>query len=1429
MQVASIIGEQKNKEVGEMSRRMMVTVVLVLVASFVWAQEVIVDKFYYPDDVELVETNGSVSAVHRSLPLVQRDGFPLVPEDRVLVLVPPGSSISKVEILGWDTVVVAEDVELGMSKEEVLSMSGRGGSSEPEPVTVKLGEVVSITRWRGQRVLNVALYPVLPKGDTLLMVKHIRVRVELAESKGEHRTGWGRGGKYAVRRFFRVFDNGVDIDESAPVMSDAVDFVIITSKDLASHFEPLKMRRTLQGLSTKIVTLDWIYENFDGRDPQERIRNFIKYAYLHWGVTFLLLGGSCDVIPARYVEVPFWFYRVPFPTDLYYADMDGDWDANRNGVFGERDDNVDGMPDLFLGRVPIDTPEELHHWLTRVFEYEKFGWEKERVFLGASIIGANRDRIGQIFCERILRMIGGRGFRLYNPSLILWGDSLGDMVLNRENALNVLKDAGLVFHVDHGDITWWGTGIMVGGGMVYDSDAGIGNVGIIYTMSCYGNAYDYHTNTWRWITGDKGAVAIVGNSRIGTTGQFYQARLFFKALFVDSVHYLGEAFASTQCGGSSYYRDVIHLTGDPTMPVYIAPPETVYLDAEVYEDSLVVDVGRHGVLVSVGRGDTVLMRGETDSDGRAVFYTEGIVGEVWVSAFGPGLALVVDTLELGSDSDILPLALSPLPSAPSCTLDLTTRYVVKRRGERAFKGELMLPEGFVPLHVETWGRTQGDTISFSYRFVLPPDEGGFRIREVVVGKDVAFGREFVLGVEKWKILLKKAQFAVDKVALEFVNEGNIPFEGCEGKLVFANGSKKRVEIGEIPPKGSLTEGFAIDRHHLLDGVVLYLPGGDSALFHLAPGAEGAARVIRISQESTENGVLVSWQTSAPISGMELVLPNVERYLHSSQCMLDIAPGESVKVKLIPIDTFYNPGPCTTVVVWGGMELLCDFQLDGEITRMMNGRRVRDRSGLKAGDIDGDGVEEVVAIMGCRLYAFSELMEPMWDLEFPYPLEVTPAVADIDGDGKEEIIVSASSFDSVAVYIVDGDGKVVKTLGHSGAVSSPLVWDINGDGKLEICVGAWNDSVYVWDADGKTLPGWPVFVKKAGAISPAPDGIIVTEPPVFRIWRFNAQGKPVEGWPVRSPGYLMGGVALIDIDGDGEGEAVAGGFSGHVCAWELDGTIVKGFPRKVRTRFVTTPVPFDPDGDGKEDFLLQDRYGKVYWWNGYGQIVRILADAHLPETMVNEIHPLVVDVNADGICEIVVAGGDGWVYAFTPNGEVVEGFPLYYGEFTSSTPLITNDGKLVVRDGRGRLRAWRCPNVGEGKWRMFRHTANNDALSSGAFRESFTIGGGIMVRNVEMPTRLYLFQNSPNPFGEYTEIKFSLPPDGGKKRFVTLNIYDASGRLVCNLVKGLKEPGFYRVRWNGTNSRGQRLPSGLYFYQLKTDDGISLTRSLLLIH
>ncbi|MGB3016723.1 MAG: T9SS type A sorting domain-containing protein, partial [Ignavibacteria bacterium] len=95
--------------------------------------------------------------------------------------------------------------------------------------------------------------------------------------------------------------------------------------------------------------------------------------------------------------------------------------------------------------------------------------------------------------------------------------------------------------------------------------------------------------------------------------------------------------------------------------------------------------------------------------------------------------------------------------------------------------------------------------------------------------------------------------------------------------------------------------------------------------------------------------------------------------------------------------------------------------------------------------------------------------------------------------------------------------------------------------------------------------------------------------------------------------------------------------------------------------------------------------------------------------------------------------------------------------------------------------------------------------------------GITPISSEVPDNFVLNQNYPNPFNPSTNITFSIP----KSSFVTLKVYDISGKEVSVLVNENLQSGTYNADWNASG-----FATGLYFYTIEAD-GFRQTRKMIL--
>ena len=113
------------------------------------------------------------------------------------------------------------------------------------------------------------------------------------------------------------------------------------------------------------------------------------------------------------------------------------------------------------------------------------------------------------------------------------------------------------------------------------------------------------------------------------------------------------------------------------------------------------------------------------------------------------------------------------------------------------------------------------------------------------------------------------------------------------------------------------------------------------------------------------------------------------------------------------------------------------------------------------------------------------------------------------------------------------------------------------------------------------------------------------------------------------------------------------------------------------------------------------------------------------------------------------------------------------------------------------------------------TGTDDILVTAGENEiTVQVGVGVQVAvdgSGVLPRQFALHQNYPNPFNPETMIWF----DVAKKTDVAVSVYNILGKKVSTLLYGTMDAGIYQVKWKGLMDSGEQLPSGLYFYELKS--------------
>ncbi|MDQ4076618.1 MAG: C25 family cysteine peptidase, partial [Chloroflexota bacterium] len=233
------------------------------------------------------------------------------------------------------------------------------------------------------------------------------------------------------------------------------DYLVITHPDFVSALQPLVQHRAAQGLTTRLVTTNAIYNDFgNGTMDPEAIRNYIEYAYTSWDgpppAFVLLVGdGTYDPLDLLGTGTRVWLPPMLVYRDNYLGEVPSD-NAYVSDLAGGPQDH---MPDIHIGRFPVNSPDEAAAMVAKVIDYESDPpvGEWQRSFL---LVADNPDSAGNFhqLSDKILPLFPERAQigRAYLPNP-------GNDVLPIRDAIKHSMDRGrlIVQYVGHGSPDQW--------------------------------------------------------------------------------------------------------------------------------------------------------------------------------------------------------------------------------------------------------------------------------------------------------------------------------------------------------------------------------------------------------------------------------------------------------------------------------------------------------------------------------------------------------------------------------------------------------------------------------------------------------------------------------------------------------------------------------------------------------------------------------------------------------------------------------------------------------------------------------------------------------------------------------------------------------------------------------------------------------------
>jgi len=336
-------------------------------------------------------------------------GAPRISVKPVQILVPAGMKIEKITGKVMDTYQLPDTYRLLHGQKAFSKKEGPPKTpTQPNPEIfgmttfwpVKQHELVTLQSNRGYNIAYVNLSPLQysPKPGKIKMAAKMQLKIRFTSIDSP---GGAKPTKALKKKLKRKLDNPdtmesydaiLDLDKVSLRRAGPLDslagpyqYIVITDNTLAAYsgansFNDLCDSKIARGITAGIVTIEWIYANYDGTRPdggsddQTSIRNFLIDAYQTWGTEYALLAGDKDIIPGRFFRVG----TTNSVADLYYGCVDPPectFDNDGDGQYAETNDgpgggDVDLSADIFVGRAGVEDETEVAYFVKKTLFYE---------------------------------------------------------------------------------------------------------------------------------------------------------------------------------------------------------------------------------------------------------------------------------------------------------------------------------------------------------------------------------------------------------------------------------------------------------------------------------------------------------------------------------------------------------------------------------------------------------------------------------------------------------------------------------------------------------------------------------------------------------------------------------------------------------------------------------------------------------------------------------------------------------------------------------------------------------------------------------------------------------------------------------------------------------------------------------------------------
>ena len=396
----------------------------------------------------------------------------------------------------------------------------------------------------------------------------------------------------------------ISVDTASDLRSthNAADYILITHTHFLQDVQSLADYRTQQGLRTKIVDVQDIYDEFnDGILNPGAIREFLAYAYHNWqppAPTYVFLIGDTNIdiknepnfVPTMQVQIPGYGSSA---SDHQFVTFRGE----------------DSFPDMLIGRMPANNRVDLRIFIERTINYETSAsvgaWHKRLLMLAGSDLRFHWQTSQLIDHNQLAGRYETQ--RIYAPHTDepTLTDDVALTPIGRRVIDGFNDGASIVNYIGHGGGGRWASSRMLDFADPEQNLTNISQLPFVISMTCYTGSFEGNKNSLAeelLRSENGGAIAVIAATSIGLLdGDFLLNAEIFDVIFNKQMRnfgaILGQAKTQFLINAPRFLdlAEVFTLFGDPATHLKI-PSTQIQVTADIAPQQ-----GRNAA-----QGDTVL-------------------------------------------------------------------------------------------------------------------------------------------------------------------------------------------------------------------------------------------------------------------------------------------------------------------------------------------------------------------------------------------------------------------------------------------------------------------------------------------------------------------------------------------------------------------------------------------------------------------------------------------------------------------------------------------------------------------------------------------------------------------------------------------------------------------------------------------------------